>query len=70
MKFWQKFNEINSKNWNFALSPLFYDRASNIKPRNSTLAQYPKEFIYEVISNLVQGLVRNGFRQTDRQTKR
>ena len=33
----------------------------------NTLAQYPKEFINEVLSDLVQLLWGNGFRQTDGQ---
>ena len=36
------------------------------KPGKDTLAQYPMEFLYEVLSNLVQGLWRNGCGQTHR----
>ena len=38
------------------------------KDGKDTSAQYPKVFIYEVLSYLVQGLWRTGFGQTDGRT--
>ena len=57
-----------SKNWNFALSLFFHERVSNWKSRKSILVQYPKELIYAVLSNLVKGLERYDFGQTEGRT--